>query len=154
MTSEIVRLLEEEVFTRRGYPRVIIRDNGSQFTSGHWTTGCRYWQIRTWTTTPYTPWENPTERRNQELGIFISYHEENSASRSQFSPIKNNVDARTKAKGLSYAIVHEPQIIPQHAVVMSSDEAHFHLNVIGRRQTLKNSKPLHCKRVTVWCGIS
>ncbi|KAJ3628577.1 hypothetical protein MTP99_015876 [Tenebrio molitor] len=66
-TSEIVRLLEEEVFTRHGYPGDIITDNGSQFTSRRWTRACRHWQTRTWTTAPYTPRENPTEHRNQEL---------------------------------------------------------------------------------------
>jgi transposase InsO family protein len=66
-TSVIVRLLEEEVFTRQGYPGAIITDNGSQFTSRRWTRACRHWQTRTWTTAPYTPRENPTERRNQEL---------------------------------------------------------------------------------------
>jgi transposase InsO family protein len=66
-TSVIVRLLEEEVFTRQGYPGAIITDNGSQFTSRRWTRACRHWQTRTWTTAPYTPRENPTKRRNQEL---------------------------------------------------------------------------------------
>jgi hypothetical protein len=58
-TSEIVRLLEEEVFTRQGYPGAIITDNGSQFTFRHWTRACRHWQTRTWTTALGEPYGAP-----------------------------------------------------------------------------------------------
>jgi transposase InsO family protein len=66
-TTEAIRIMEEEVFPRQGYPRAIVTDNGAQFTSRSWKRACQHWQVQTWTTAPYTPRENPTERRNQEL---------------------------------------------------------------------------------------
>lgn len=64
-TSAIVQFLEDDVFSRFGYPRVIISDNGPQFSSQEWTAACRNWKAKHLTTAIYSPWQNQVERRNQ-----------------------------------------------------------------------------------------
>lgn len=66
-TPAIVRLLEEQVFSRYGYPRVLIADNGPQFTSGLWKRSLRRWGVRDHHTGRYHARANPVERRNQEV---------------------------------------------------------------------------------------
>lgn len=66
-TEPIVTLLEREIFHRWGYPKVMLTDNGVQFTSNRFANFCRNWQVLHWTTPIYHPQANPTERRNQEL---------------------------------------------------------------------------------------
>ena len=63
----LTKKLEEEVFYRWGYPRVIISDNGPQFLSQIWNLACEKWQVHHWTTAIYHPQANPTERSNQEI---------------------------------------------------------------------------------------
>lgn len=56
------------------------------------------------------------------------------------------------------------QRVPQAAVILFSDEAHFHLYGSVNKQNFRywaennprelHERPLHCPRVTVWCGIS
>jgi transposase InsO family protein len=62
-----VKLLENEVFARFGFPRNILSDNGPQFVSTLWQDSCERWGINLWTTPVYHPRANPTERRNQEI---------------------------------------------------------------------------------------
>lgn len=66
-SSRILHLLRTEVFSRYGYPRCLLSDNGSQFTSRLWKQTLYQWNIEHWTTPIYHPQANPTERRNQEL---------------------------------------------------------------------------------------
>ncbi|XP_025833815.1 uncharacterized protein LOC112905482 [Agrilus planipennis] len=66
-TAVITRLLEQEVMQRFGYPRAILTDNGSQFTSRQWQAACIKWKAHHWTTAIYHPRANPTERRKQEI---------------------------------------------------------------------------------------
>ena len=63
----LIRTLEDEVFCRFGYPRHLLSDNGSQFTSTTWTESAQRWECALWTTPEYHPRANPTERRNQEV---------------------------------------------------------------------------------------
>lgn len=52
----------------------------------------------------------------------------------------------------------------QNAVILTSDEAHFHLNGVVNKQNLRywapenprqiHERPLHSQRVTVWCAIA
>lgn len=76
-TKQIGIKLEEEVFSRYGYPRTIITDNGPQFTNTYWNNLCQsQWKVEHWTTATYHPQANPTERRNQEIkkGLRIQLH--------------------------------------------------------------------------------
>lgn len=66
-TNAVARKLEDEVFSRYGYPRTLISDNGTQFVSAAWYRYCRRWEVEHWTTANYHPRANPAERRNQEL---------------------------------------------------------------------------------------
>jgi hypothetical protein len=66
-TAETIGLLEEEVFNRYGYPKVILSDCGTQFRSQRWLNACRRWKAKPWTTAVYHPRANPVERRNQEI---------------------------------------------------------------------------------------
>lgn len=63
----ITKTLEDEVFSRYGYPRRILSDNGPQFRSGVWINACDKWKCTLWITPTYHPRANPTERRNQEI---------------------------------------------------------------------------------------
>lgn len=73
-TNRIVSLLHSEVFSRYGYPRCILSDNGSQFTSRQWKNAIAQWGVEHWTTPVYGPRANPTERRNQELKRVLRVH--------------------------------------------------------------------------------
>lgn len=66
-TSVIAQLLDKEFFPRWGYPRVLLSDNGSQFTGRKWREHCTRWGVQPQMTAVYHPRANPTERRNQEL---------------------------------------------------------------------------------------
>lgn len=66
-TSAIVQFLEDEIFSRFGYPRCIISDNGSQFISHEWKSACQRWNATHLTTASYSPWQNQVERRNQSI---------------------------------------------------------------------------------------
>ncbi|XP_064214537.1 uncharacterized protein LOC135266972 [Tribolium castaneum] len=70
----IITIFDKEVFARFGYPKNIITDNGPQFTSSRWTKACQRWGCQPWTTATYTPRQNPTERRNQELKKLLKIH--------------------------------------------------------------------------------
>lgn len=58
---------EREIFSRWGYPKALISDNGPQFTSTAFQQTCKRWKIVHWPTPIYHPQANPTERRNQEI---------------------------------------------------------------------------------------
>jgi transposase InsO family protein len=104
-TAEAIRIMEEEVFPRQGYPQAIITDNAAQFTSGPWKRACRHWQAETWTTAPYTPRENPTERRNQELKkalrVRLAGREQNTWDRELPTALFNVRRRRNAATGMS-----------------------------------------------------
>ena len=82
------RLLEEQVFSRYGYPRRILSDNGPQFTGSIWAEASRRWDCELWTTPVYHPRENPTERRNQEIkkGLRLRLHQGNQRTWDRFLP--------------------------------------------------------------------
>lgn len=77
--STIIKILEEEVFSRYGYPRKILSDNGPQFRSNLWAKAGEQWACTLWTTPEYHPQGNPTERRNQEVkkGLRLRLHDGN-----------------------------------------------------------------------------
>uniref|UniRef100_A0ABD2WCX6 RNA-directed DNA polymerase n=1 Tax=Trichogramma kaykai TaxID=54128 RepID=A0ABD2WCX6_9HYME len=66
-TTKVVEVLEKKVFSRWGYPKSILSDNGPQFRSTAWQEACQKWQAHMHTTAIYSPRANPTERRNQEI---------------------------------------------------------------------------------------
>jgi hypothetical protein len=71
---QIVGLLEKEIFSRYGYPRAILSDNGPQFSHESWNSAIDRWQCQHWTTAIYLPRSNVTERRNQELKKGLRVH--------------------------------------------------------------------------------
>lgn len=73
-SSDVIQILEEEVFTRFGYPKAILSDNGPQFTSIEWDGALRRWGALHWTTPVYHPQANPTERRIQEIKKCLRIH--------------------------------------------------------------------------------
>ena len=54
-------------FSRFGYTRVCLSDNGPQFVSNEMKNILDKWGTEGWTTPVYHPRANPVERRNQEL---------------------------------------------------------------------------------------
>ena len=86
--TRITQILENEVFSRWGYPRRILSDNGSQFTGHTWTEASQKWDSELWTTPTYHPRANPTERRNQEIkkGLRLRLHEGNQRTWDKYLP--------------------------------------------------------------------
>ncbi|XP_008183907.1 uncharacterized protein LOC103309665 [Acyrthosiphon pisum] len=56
-----------QFFSRFGYPRVSLSDNGPQFVANDMRKAIEQWGAEGWTTPVYHPRANPVERRNQEL---------------------------------------------------------------------------------------
>lgn len=73
-TKVITQTLEREFFSRFGYPRVCLSDNGTQFTSQEMLRALDRWGAEGWTTPVYHPRANPVERRNQELKKGLRAH--------------------------------------------------------------------------------
>ncbi|KAJ8971183.1 hypothetical protein NQ317_003561 [Molorchus minor] len=63
---EIVNYLEQELIPRFGYPKLIISDNGTQFTGTKFQEWCRKKNISTLQVAVYHQRANPVERRVQE----------------------------------------------------------------------------------------
>ncbi|XP_050424778.1 uncharacterized protein K02A2.6-like [Adelges cooleyi] len=70
----IIQTLEREFFSRFGYPRVCLSDNGTQFTSKEMLRALDRWGAEGWTTPVFHPRANPVERRNQELKKGLRAH--------------------------------------------------------------------------------
>lgn len=66
-TPAILKLLEEQVFHRYGYPEAVITDNGPQFQSFRWKRSLQQWGVNDFYTAIYHPRGNPTERKNQDI---------------------------------------------------------------------------------------
>lgn len=66
-SKTIIETLEREFFSRFGYPRVCLSDNGPQFVSNEMQNALERWGTEGWTTPIYHPRANPVERRNQDL---------------------------------------------------------------------------------------
>ncbi|XP_060871352.1 uncharacterized protein LOC132945598 [Metopolophium dirhodum] len=60
-------MLEREFFSRFGYPRVCLSDNGPQFVANDMRKAIEQWGAEGWTTPLYHLRANPVRRRNQEL---------------------------------------------------------------------------------------
>ena len=75
-TSTIAPILEQQVFMRWGYARVLITDNAPQFRRQAWQKRCHDWGVRAYTTPAYWHQANPTERRNQDIkrGLRLNLH--------------------------------------------------------------------------------
>ncbi|XP_063241132.1 uncharacterized protein LOC134541548 [Bacillus rossius redtenbacheri] len=67
----VLALLEREYFPRYEYPAVLLTDNGVQFTGRHWQMSCERWGVKHYTTPTYHPRTNLTERRNQDINIYL-----------------------------------------------------------------------------------
>lgn len=60
----LIKLTEENVFNRFGYPKIVLSDNSTKFTSMLWKRACRRWGVTPHYTGIYHPRANPVERRN------------------------------------------------------------------------------------------
>ncbi|XP_025832561.1 uncharacterized protein K02A2.6-like [Agrilus planipennis] len=127
-TAIIVRLLEQEVLHRFGYPRAILSDNGSQFTSQGWKAACIKWKVRHWTTSVYHPRANPTERRNQEIKTGLRMYLESGEHRNwdtHLSKILFDQRGRQNAATVTtpyYALFGRPLLRPGECENVPADE--------------------------------
>uniref|UniRef100_A0A034W800 RNA-directed DNA polymerase n=1 Tax=Bactrocera dorsalis TaxID=27457 RepID=A0A034W800_BACDO len=72
-TSEgLRRAFRERILARFGVPKILISDNGVQFTSTLWQHYLKELGVRQQFTAPYTPQENPTERVNRTIKRIIA----------------------------------------------------------------------------------
>ncbi|KRK05548.1 uncharacterized protein Dyak_GE28019, partial [Drosophila yakuba] len=70
--DSFLRVFRERIVTRYGAPKILISDNGVQFTGRKTKKEMERWGIRQQFTAPYTPQENPTERTNRTIKTMIA----------------------------------------------------------------------------------
>lgn len=86
-TSLITKILEEQIFLIYGTPKVIICDNGKQFTSNEFKDLANTYGVELWFTPYYHPQANPTERVNRVIGTAIaSYINDNHKEWDHYIP--------------------------------------------------------------------
>lgn len=73
----ICKLIEEQIFLLFGVPKILITDNGVQFTSSKFKDMCAEYKVQHKTTALYHPQANPTERINRVLKTMLSSYIEN-----------------------------------------------------------------------------
>ena len=74
-TAETLKkAFRERIIARFGVPKVMVTDNGVQFTSRCFTKYLEELGIRHQFTAPYTPQENPTERANRTIKTMIAQY--------------------------------------------------------------------------------
>lgn len=72
-----IQVLKTSIFQHFGFPRIIVSDNGSQFTSNIFKRMCFGHGIRHVTTSPYYPQPSHAERFNRNLrSALIAFHAE------------------------------------------------------------------------------
>lgn len=70
--SEMGNRLIEDVFSKLGFPRSIVSDRGTTFTSKYWATFCYYMAVKRCLSTAYHPQtDGQTERMNQTLECYL-----------------------------------------------------------------------------------
>jgi len=70
--TELAELLHKEVFLRYGFPRGIVSDRGSIFTSALWSALCFHMRIKRRLSTAFHPQtDGQTERANQTLEFYL-----------------------------------------------------------------------------------
>ncbi|KAI5725494.1 hypothetical protein M8J77_016168 [Diaphorina citri] len=73
-SEAIIKFLETDIFSRFGYPKKVISDQGSQFVSSKFEEFCENHGIKHYTTAAYTPRQNPVERKNQNIKNKLRLH--------------------------------------------------------------------------------
>lgn len=77
-TLSICRLMEKEIFLKFGCPKILVCDNGTQFTSKYFVDFMKSYNItKIFYNTLYTPQNNPVERYNKTIETCISCFVEN-----------------------------------------------------------------------------
>lgn len=72
-TLSICRLFEKEIFLKFGCPKILVCDNGTQFTSKYFVDFMKSYNItKIFYNTLYTPQNNPVERYNKTIETCIS----------------------------------------------------------------------------------
>lgn len=66
-TQSVTDFLVESVFPNNGCPRIILSDNGTQFTSSIFSNMCNRMGIKHWRTPKYHPQANPVEATNKSI---------------------------------------------------------------------------------------
>lgn len=77
----VVKAFRERILARFGAPKVLISDNGSQFTSKILQKYLRDVGVHHQFTAPYCPQENPTERANRTIKTMIAQVSQNQHNR-------------------------------------------------------------------------
>lgn len=75
--EHVIKGFRERILSRYGVPKILITDNGSQYTSRVFRTYLEQIGVHHQMTAPYTPQENPTERINRTLKTMIAQVIEN-----------------------------------------------------------------------------
>ena len=70
-TAEAIKKHLEEVFLRFGAPKLLISDNGKQYTSSQIKSLCEKYGVDRRFTFAYSPQANPTERVNKNYRVLV-----------------------------------------------------------------------------------
>ncbi|XP_039299411.1 uncharacterized protein LOC120355154 [Nilaparvata lugens] len=99
--NTIGRTMDTHLFPRWGYPKILLSDNGTQFTGKLWNELCLKWGVLHYTTPIYHPRANPTERRNQELkkGLRIRLQEQHQEWENQLPSVLFTLRNRQNTEG-------------------------------------------------------
>jgi len=65
------KVMENEIFCRYGIPKVLVSDNGTNFTSKTMKYFCKQWNVKQRLTSVYHPQSNQTERVNRNIKTLI-----------------------------------------------------------------------------------
>lgn len=68
----LVKVVRERIIARYGVPKLMVTDNGTQFTSKIFSRFLQDMGVQQQFTAPYTPQENPTERANRTIKTMIA----------------------------------------------------------------------------------
>lgn len=74
--ESLIKAFRERIIARYGVPKVLITDNGTQFTSRIFRKFLDEYGVHQQLTAPYTPQENPTERANRTIKTMIAQFSE------------------------------------------------------------------------------
>lgn len=76
-TPALIAALRTRIFSRFGWPRTLITDNGKQFVSNQFQKFLQQCNIHQRCNAPYAPQSNPTERANRVIKTMIAQYIEN-----------------------------------------------------------------------------
>ena len=151
-TKNITETLEREFFSRFGYPRVCLSDNGPQFVSNEMKNALNKWGVEGWTTPIYHPRANPVERRNQELKKGLRAQLVNGKHSSWDIKLASILFAirnrRNEITGFSPAVLVLGRECKRPGDWSITSSSHVHIDNLSRERSTREQRVLGIKPTT------